>query len=81
MLQMLEMKMNHDAPEKSGMQISSKDKKFVRYIDGAELYSMHPKTFEKLARDANARYKIGKMVLVNTQIIDKYLETCRLIES
>ena len=58
-----------------------KDKKFVRYIDGAELYSMHPKTFEKLARDANARYKIGKMVLVNTQIIDKYLETCRLIES
>ncbi len=57
-----------------------KDKKFVRYEKGAELYDMCQKSFEKLARNANATYKVGKMVLVNTQIIDKYLETCRVIE-
>ena len=36
---------------------------------------------EKLARNANATYKVGKMVLVNTQIIDRYHESCRIIEN
>ena len=30
--------------------------------------------FKKLARDADAVYKYGKMVLVNTKIVDEYLE-------
>ena len=34
---------------------------------------------EKLARNANSTYKVGKMVLVNTQIIGRYLESCRII--
>lgn len=81
MEQLLENKRNQDVLVKRNIQILLKDKKFVRYDEGAEVYSMHPKTFEKLAKDANARYKVGKMVLVNTQIVDKYLETFRLIES
>ena len=36
---------------------------------------------EKLARNANSTYKVGKMVLVNTQIIGRYLESCRIIEN
>lgn len=36
-----------------------KDKKFVRYEKGAELYDMCQKSFEKLARNANATYKVG----------------------
>ena len=32
-------------------------KKFVRYKEGAELYSMCQKKFERIAHDANAVYK------------------------
>lgn len=49
-------------------------KKFVRYADGARMYSMGLTKFQQLAKDANARYKIGQLVLVNTEILDKYLE-------
>ena len=42
---------------------------------------LRPLFVRQLARNANATYKVGKMVLVNTQIIDKYLETCRVIEN
>lgn len=58
--------------------INSKDlwkyKRFVRYKDGAALYSMSVNQFKKLAGDADAIYKYGKMVLVNTKIVDEYLE-------
>lgn len=57
-----------------------KGKKFVRYKEGSEMYSMCQKTFEKLAHNANAVYKINKVALVNTEVLEKYLETCRVIE-
>lgn len=53
-------------------------KKFVRYKEGAELYSICQSKFEKLAKEAKAIYKIDKVVLVNTDIFDEYLETFRL---
>ena len=37
-------------------ELQLKDKKFVRYEKGAELYDMCQKSFEKLARNANATY-------------------------
>ena len=49
-------------------------KKFVRYGEGAQLYSMSQSTFEKLAKEAKAIYKCNKLVLVNTEKIDEYLE-------
>lgn len=49
-------------------------KKFVRYDEGAQLYSMSQSTFEKLAKEAKAIYKYNKLVLVNTEKIDEYLE-------
>ena len=60
--------------------IEAKDRKFVRYDTGAELYDMCQKSFEKLAADSKAKYKVGKIVLVNTKLVDKYLETCRIVE-
>ena len=51
-----------------------KHKQFVRYKDGAVLYSMSLNQFKKLAQDSDAIYKYGKMVLVNTKIVDEYLE-------
>lgn len=53
-------------------------KKFVRYKEGAELYSICQSKFEKLAKEAKAIYKIDKVVLINTDIFEEYLETFRL---
>ena len=49
-------------------------KKFVRYDEGAKLYSVCEKTFAQMAKDAGAIYRIKRCCLVNTEIIDKYIE-------
>lgn len=54
--------------------------KFVRYSDGAKMYSMGLTKFQELAKDAKACYKVGQLVLVNTEILDEYLETFRIVE-
>lgn len=52
-------------------------KRFVRYKEGAEMYSMCQSKFEKMAKEANAVYKLDKLVLVNCDIFEAYLETFR----
>lgn len=54
--------------------------KFVRYAEGAKMYSMGVSKFMQLAKDAKACYKVNQMVLVNVEIIDKYLETFRIVD-
>ena len=49
-------------------------KKFVRLSEGAELMSLGLATFKKLARESNATYKVGKIILVNMDILKEYLE-------
>ena len=49
-------------------------KKFVRYAEGAELYSVGIHTFQEMAKEANAIYRVKRCVLVNTHKIDEYLE-------
>lgn len=56
---------------------ASRYKKFVRYDEGAELYSMGKTSFMKIAKEARATYKVRNIVLVNTELVDKYLETFR----
>ena len=53
------------------------ERKFIRFKDGAEMYSMSERQFYELARNANAVYKVGKMCLVKVAIIDEYLEYFR----
>ena len=50
-------------------------KRFVRYKEGAKLYSLCQSTFEKRAKEAGATYKVGKAVLVDCEIFEKYLES------
>ena len=50
---------------------------FVRYDEGAKIYSMGLHSFQNLAKDAGAVYKIKGVVLINTQVVDEYLETFR----
>jgi len=49
-------------------------KKWVRYDEGAELYSVGIHTFMKLAKQAKATYHVNRIVLVNTDKLDEYLE-------
>lgn len=53
-------------------------KKFVRYAEGAELYSMSLRKFQEFAKEAGAIHKVGKMVLVSCEILDEYLATFRI---
>lgn len=50
------------------------DKKFVRYKEGAERYSMGLHTFQELAKEAGAIYRVRRVVLVNTEIFEDFLE-------
>ena len=44
---------------------STNNKRFVRYPEGAEMYSMSVSKFMQLAKDAKACYKVNQLVLVN----------------
>lgn len=60
------------------MQSKVNRKRFVRYKEGAELYSMCQSKFEEMAKEAQATYKLNKLVLVNCDIFEEYLELYRL---
>lgn len=64
-------------PENMDKLLKDGRKKFVRYEEGAALYSMGLHSFQDLAKDAGAVYRVKRMVLVNTQLIDEYLESFR----
>lgn len=66
----------HEIEKKKQPELDVKitDKKYVRYKEGAARYSMGLHTFQELAKEANAIYHIRKIVLVNTQIFEDYLE-------
>ena len=49
-------------------------KRLVRYKEGAEMYSMGMNKFQTLAKDAGAVLKIDRMVLVDLDVFERYLE-------
>ncbi len=53
-------------------------KRLVRYKEGAEMYSMGMNKFQDLAKKANAILKIDRLVLVDLDTFDQYLETYRV---
>lgn len=54
--------------------VGERKKKYVRYQEGAELYSMGLNTFRDIARAAKATVRIKGIVLVNVEIFEDYLE-------
>ena len=54
-------------------------KKFVRYQEGAEKYSLGLTKFQELAKEAKAVYKIDKVALANCEIFERYLESFRFL--
>ena len=59
---------------------AKKSKRFVRYSEGAEMYSMGITKFQELAKQSQSVYKINQLVLVNLDILDEYLETFRITD-
>ena len=55
--------------------VKSKKKKYVRYAEGAELYSMGLHSFQNIAKDAGATRKVKGIVLVNTEKVDEFIES------
>lgn len=76
----MERKQQNTVPSNNSKETTRKGKRFVRYKAGAEMYSISQKKFERLAHEANAVYKLNKVALVNLDILDEYLETCRIIK-
>ena len=66
-----------ECSEETKQLIKDGRKKFVRLDEGAILYSIGKNTFRQLAADAGAIYHIKKTVLVNTKLVDEYLEHFR----
>ena len=60
-------------------QTKMNSKKFVRYQEGAEKYSLGLTQFQELAREAKAIYKIDKIALVNCEIFERYLESFHIL--
>lgn len=54
--------------------LNNHNKKYVRYNEGAEMYSMGLVSFIKLAKEAHAVRKVHNIALVNMEVLDKYLE-------
>ena len=61
---------NEDIKER----VRARGKKFVSYAEGAELYSVGLHTFQKISKEAGAIYRLNRRVLVNTEIVDEYME-------
>ena len=61
-------------PDELKALVRSGQKKFVRYTEGCVLYSMGLHTFQEVAKEAGAVYHVKRLVLVNTDKVDQYLE-------
>ena len=63
-----------DEREKMEKLMPNGKKKWVRYDEGAALYSMGIHTFRTLAKEAKAVYHVNRIVLVNTEKLDEYMD-------
>ena len=55
-------------------------KKFVRYEEGAQLYSMGLHTFQKLAKDAKAVYHVLHFIFYNSSLkFSRYSSTISVL--
>ncbi len=56
------------------IKIENGQKLYIRYHEGAELYSLGLHTFMDLAKEAEAIRKIRGVVLVNVRVLNQYIE-------
>ncbi len=73
----MQMKRREQTIDELEKMVRTRGKKFVSLQEGALLYSLGLHTFNNIAKEAGAIYKIKRRVLVNTELVDEYLETFR----
>ena len=57
--------------------VDDKKRRYTSYTGGARIYSMSYYTFIKLAKEAGANMKIKKNVVVDLDVLEKYIaENC-----
>ena len=49
-------------------------RRFVRYKEGAKLYSMSENKFRELAEQAEAVHPFGGVIFIDTEKVDEYIE-------
>ena len=54
--------------------IDDKKRNFISYAQGARMFSMNYYSFVKLAKEAGANIRIKKKVVIDLELIEKYLE-------
>lgn len=54
--------------------IDEQKRTFVSYAQGARMYSMNYYSFVKLAKEAGANIRIKKNVVIDLELIEKFLE-------
>lgn len=54
--------------------IEEKKRRYTSYAGGARIYSMSYYTFIKLVKEAGANVKIKKNVVVDLDVLEKYIE-------
>jgi len=54
--------------------VDDKKRRYTSYVGGARIYSMSYYTFIKLAKEAGANVKIKKNVVVDLDVLEKYIE-------
>lgn len=57
-------------------QLQLEGRRFVRYKEGAKMYSMSENKFRELSEAAEAIHHFGKMALIDTVKIDEFLLMC-----
>ena len=57
--------------------LAREKKKYIRYEEGAVLYSMGKNSFRQIAQDAHAIVRLKRIALVNVEVLDEYLESFR----
>lgn len=50
-------------------------KKFVRYSEATEMYGMGLTKLKEIANGAGAVYKLGRLVLLDTEKLEDYIRT------
>ncbi len=51
--------------------------KYMRYREAKTYYCLGLNTIQRLAKEAGATIRIGKCVLIDTEILDKYIDSFR----
>ena len=74
--EMVDKRNSFEVPELEKL-LAGKKKKYVRYEEGAVLYSMDKNTFRQIAQDAHAIVRLKRIALVNVEVLDEYLESFR----